>query len=67
MLRELQAGEILRTEAGKRILTEKLRTMEGRYEALQSGSMWQVLLRAFRDRRNVRVATVVCDLLSVRG
>ena len=67
MLRELQAGEILRTEAGKRILTEKLRTMEGRYEALQSGSMWQVLLRAFRDRRNVRVATVVCDLLIVRG
>ncbi len=67
MLRQLQAGEVLRTETGKRILTEKLRTMEGRYEALQSGSKWQVLRQALQDRRYVRVATVVCDLLIVRG
>ena len=67
MLGEFEERRVLRTEAGKRILREKTRAMEGRYEALQSGSMWQVLLRAFRDRRNVRVATVVCDLLIVRG
>lgn len=67
MLREFQAREILGTEAGKRILTEKLRTMEGRYEALQSGSVEKVLRNALRDRRNVRVATVICDLLIVRG
>lgn len=67
MLREFQAGEALRTEAGRRILQDKLRTMEGRYEALQSGSRRQVLSWALRERQYVRAATVVCDLLIVRG
>lgn len=67
MLRAFRDGEAMRTEAGKEVLRAKIRTMEGRYEALRSGKMWQVLRHAFRDRRNVRVATVVCDLLIVRG
>ncbi|MCI8544267.1 MAG: glycosyltransferase [Lachnospiraceae bacterium] len=67
MLRAFQGGEVLRTEEGKRTLQEKLSTMEGRHEALKSGKMWMVLRRAFRDRRNVRLATVVCDLVIVRG
>lgn len=66
MLRAFQGGEVLRTEEGKRTLEEKLSTMEGRYEALKSGKMWAVLQRAFRDRRNVRLATVICDLVIVR-
>ena len=66
MFGEFERCQVLRTEAGNQILQEKLRTMEGRYEALQSGSRLQVLQRAFRDRQNVRMATVVCDLLIVR-
>ena len=65
MLRAFQGGEVLRTEEGKRTLEEKLSTMEGRYGALKSGKMRMVLQRAFRDRRNVRLATVVCDLVIV--
>lgn len=65
MLRAFQGGEVLRTEEGKRTLEEKLSTMEGRYEALKSGKMRAVLQQAFRDRRNVRLATVVCDLVIV--
>ena len=65
MLRAFQGGEVLRTEKGKRTLEEKLSTMEGRYGALKSGKMRAVLRHAFRDRRNVRLATVVCDLVIV--
>ncbi len=67
MLRAFQSEGVLRTEEGIRTLQEKLRTMEGRYEALKSGKMRMVLQRAFRDRWNVRLATVVCDLVIVRG
>lgn len=67
MLGEFQEWQVLRTEAGKRTLREKTRAMEGRYEALQSGKIWRVLRAAARDWRQVRVATVVCDLVIVRG
>ncbi len=67
MLGEFQKWQVLRTEAGKRTLREKTRAMEGRYEALQSGKIWRVLRAAARDWRQVRVATVVCDLVIVRG
>ena len=66
MLGEFGEREVLRTEAGKRILREKTRAMEGRYEALQSGKIWRVLRAAVRDWRQVRVVAVVCDLVIVR-
>lgn len=67
MLGEFEERRVLRTEAGKRILREKTRAMEGRYEALRSGRIWQVLRAAARDWRQVRVVAVVCDLMIVRG
>ncbi len=67
MLGEFEEHRVLRTEAGKRILREKTRAMEGRYEALQSGRIWQVLRAAARDWRQVRAVAVVCDLMIVRG
>ena len=67
MLGEFEEHRVLRTEAGKRILREKTRAMEGRYEALQSGRIWQVLRAAARDWRQVRAVAVVCDLVIVRG
>ena len=66
MLGEFEEHRVLRTEAGKRILREKTRAMEGRYEALQSGRIWQVLRAAARDWRQVRAVAVVCDLVIVR-
>lgn len=66
MLWEFEKHQVLQTETGKRILQEKIQTMERRYGALQSGKMRQVLRQALQDRRNVRVATVICDLLIVR-
>lgn len=67
MLGEFEERRVLRTEAGKRILREKTRAMEGRYEALQSGRIWRVLRAAARDWRQVRAVAVVCDLMIVRG
>ena len=67
MLGEFEERRVLRTEAGKRILREKTRAMEGRYDALQSGRIWQVLRAAARDWRQVRAVAVVCDLMIVRG
>ncbi len=67
MLGEFEERRVLRTEAGKRILREKTRAMEGRYEALRSGRIWQVLRAAARDWRQVRAVAVVCDLMIVRG
>ncbi len=67
MLAELEERQILRTEMGRRTLREKTRAMEGRYAALRSGKIWRVLRAAARDWRQVRMATVACDLLIVRG
>ncbi len=67
MLGEFQKCQVLQTETGREILQEKIHAMQGRYEALQSGKVTQVLLRAFQYRRQVRFATVVCDLLIVGG
>ena len=67
MLGEFEERRVLRTEAGKRILREKTRAMEGRYEALQSGRIWRVLRAAARGWRQVRAVAVVCDLMIVRG
>ena len=66
MLGEFEERRVLRTEVGKRILREKTQAMEGRYEALQSGRIWQVLRAAARDWRQVRAVAVVCDLVIVR-
>lgn len=67
MLGGFENCQVLQTVPGRQILREKIHAMEGRYEALQSGRIWNVLRQAIRDRRNVRVATVVCDLFIVRG
>lgn len=66
MLEQFEQREVLRTEEGRRILQEKLTAMRSRYAALQSGKIIQVLKSAKENRRNVRPATVVCDVLIVR-
>lgn len=63
MLEQFERCKVLRTEEGCRILQEKLAAMYSRYEALKSGKIIHVLKSAMGNRRNVRVATVICDLL----
>lgn len=63
MLEQFEKCEVLQTEEGRRTLQEKLKTMRSRYAALKSGKIMQVLKSAVANRRNVRIATVVCDVL----
>ncbi len=58
--------EVMRTEEGKAALWRKQRSMQGRYEALRSGKSGAVLGNAWRHRREVRLATLICDLAIVK-
>ena len=69
-LRVLEAFEqekVLQTEEGSAALERKLKSMQGRYEALCSGKISKVLGNAWRQRKEVRLATVVCDVVIVKG
>lgn len=68
-LRILEAFEgegALKTKRGRKALSEKRISMEGRYEALKSGKIGRVLKNARENWGNVRLATLVCDLMIVR-
>lgn len=66
MLEQFKQCEVLQTEEGIKTLQEKLIAIRSRYAALQSGKVIQVLKSAAVNHRNVRPATVVCDVLIVR-
>lgn len=66
MLDSFEKYGVLRTEEGKRILKAKVRAMEERYEALKSGKVRKVLGAALRNRKQVRLATVICDVTICR-
>ncbi|MBQ7919100.1 MAG: glycosyltransferase [Lachnospiraceae bacterium] len=59
--------DVLATERGKNALEDKLTSMQGRYEALKSGKVIKVLGNAWRNRKQTRVATVVCDVVICKG
>lgn len=59
-------GQILQTEAGNTALHRKTQVMEERFEALNSGKIGKVLRWAWKNRRDVRFATAVCDILIVK-
>ena len=59
-------GDVMTTERGKEALAQKQKSMQGRYEALQSGRIGKVIRNAWRYRKEVRLATVVCDVVIVR-
>lgn len=67
-LRILQAFSqeaVLQTEAGNAALRTKLSSMQGRYEALRSGRLSQVLRNAGRHWPETRVKTLLCDVFIV--
>lgn len=66
MLEQFEQCRVFQTEEGCRTLREKQKAMRSRYAALQSGKILQVLKSAGENRSNVRLATVMCDMLIVR-
>lgn len=66
ILKGFEQEKVLQTEKGAEALRQKLLSMQGRYDALQSGKLAKVLANAVRHRKDVRAATVVCDLLIVK-
>lgn len=65
ILEAFSQKDVLRTDEGKGALQRKLSSMQGRYEALQSGRLSRVLKNAGRHWRETRVKTLVCDLIIV--
>lgn len=63
ILDAFSAEEVLQTEEGRRALEEKRSSMRGRYLALKSGKKWEVLQNARRNKGQVRMKTLICDLL----
>lgn len=63
MLKNFEQYEVLQTQEGAGELRKKLQVMEGRYEALLSRRISRVLGQALANRKNVRLATVLCDVL----
>lgn len=66
ILNAFARDEVLQTEEGRAALQCKLESMQGRYDALRSGKIRSVLQNAWQQRREVRLATVLCDLAIVK-
>lgn len=59
-------GKVLQTEEGRVALQRKLASMQGRYDALCSGKISRVIKNAWQQRREVRLATMLCDVVIVK-
>lgn len=66
ILNAFAEGDVLQTGEGKTALQRKLASMQGRYDALCSGKISRVIGNAWQQRKEVRLATVLCDVLIVR-
>lgn len=66
ILDAFEEGHVLDTEYGNRALSRKKLVMEGRQEALRSGKIGRVICWAWKNRKDVRLATALCDLLIVK-
>lgn len=63
ILRSLADEQYLRRPEARKLLAEKIESMEARYQALYSGKRLRILQSARRNREITRMATVICDLL----
>lgn len=66
ILDSFEQEAVLLTAEGRDALHRKQQSTRGRYEALQSGKISKVLMNAGKQKRNVRLATVLCDVLIVK-
>lgn len=67
ILDAFEKEEILLTDKGKVTLCQKQQSMRGRYDALQSGKIINVINNAMIQKERVRLVTVLCDILIVRN
>ncbi len=58
--------KVLQTKEAEIVLQRKLQSMQDRYKALQSGKVGKVLKNAWKHRAEVRLATLICDVVIVR-
>lgn len=62
-LEGFRTAQVLTTSEGKRTLDDKEQVMRERLEALESGSARKVIKNAWKNRREMRWVTAVCDVL----
>lgn len=55
--------DILQTHRGKEALERKRESMRARLEALESGRLGRVAGNIWKNRRSIRPATAICDIL----
>lgn len=65
ILEHFSKGKVMQTAEGRDALETKCESMRGRYEALASGKMRKVIGNAWKHRGEVRMATLLCDVLIV--
>ena len=65
ILRLFDSQKIMQTMEGYKALKHKETVMKERFEVLCSGKTRNVLAYAWKNRRDIRIATVVCDLAIV--
>ena len=63
MLKEVTEREVLLTPEGREATASKYRVMMDRYKAMDSKSLRLTLKWAWKNRHEVRLATVICDII----
>lgn len=66
ILQQFLKEEVLTTETAKLLLNRKTTVMQQREAALQSGRISAVIKNAWKNRKYVRLATAVCDVMIVK-
>lgn len=63
ILEWFKKAEVLKTIKGQDSLKRKHSVMNRRLEALLSGSVWNVVKSAWKNRDSIRFVTVICDII----
>lgn len=66
ILQQFLKEEVLTTETAKLLLNRKTTVMQQREATLQSGRISAVIKNAWKNRKYVRLATAVCDVMIVK-
>ena len=66
ILQQFLKEEVLATHTAKLLLNRKTTVMQQREAALQSGRISAVIKNAWKNRKYVRLATAVCDVIIVK-
>ena len=62
-LDQLKKYEVIKTQHGIRTLNQKYFVLNGRLDAMMSGSVFQTIKNAWRNRKDTRIVTFICDVL----